>query len=815
MSFNIGKIYGKVLDKTTKKPLAYASITVYQNFKGKDSLINGAFSLENGDFSVEGLPLGKFKVKASFLGYTDIEQTAVLSMPDNLEVDLGNWYMTEEETRTKEVEITAEKSNVYIGIDKRVYNVDKNITAQGGTAEDILRSVPSVTVDGDGNAVLRNSGATVYVDGRPTQLTLNQIPADMIEQVEVMTNPSAKYEAAMTGGMINIVMKKNRKPGYNGFVSLTGGLPGTRLNSTLNLNIKQGKWNFSGFWNYNYNNYPTEGYTRRTTLDSAGNPISYFDQNNTPNFRNRMQVGRISAEYALNNRNSLTFAGNLWGGMFNVTDTQSFELMLADKIVYEYGNRSIVPKNENAIYSGQLMWKKTFPKKGKELTTDITYGFGGGTTYSDWITRNYDPVTGIKPFNPEFQYIRGGSQGQQITFQTDFVNPINDSTRLELGVRSFTDLRRQDMIVTYKAGESGLPYDIPALSQDFDISNFINAAYINYASRWKGIDYQAGLRYEQTNFIGKSMLPGNDTTFGYNFPKDPKGIWKGLFPALYLSKKFSAASELQLNYTRKINRPGMMQIMPIIFMADRQNVRMGNPLLQPEFINTWELNYNHILKNINFLSSVYYRLEENPIVNYIYLIDTTDVLVNTFTNGSSVSKYGTDNTIKTQIGKSTEIMVNVNVFYNKIIAQGFPTRQGWQSNAKVNINYRFPDAWAIKLKPGVPIKFSTQFTGNWESRQLIPQGYRKGFPVGDIAFKAELSKLASLTFSVNDITNSRKMVWVYDMPGYQQEMMRRRDVRNFKIGLQFMFGKPDASIFKRSKNMQKMRDQNQGGMDMY
>ena len=208
MNFNIGKVYGKVIDKATKKPLSYTSIAVYMKIMGKDSLVNGALSEENGDFSIGELPIGKVTVTLSMLAYKDVTVSETLAMPDNLEVDLGNIGMEVQEMKTGDVVITAEKSQVAIGIDKRVYNVDKNITAAGGTAEDVLKSVPSVTVDADGSAQLRNNAATIYVDGRPTQLTINQIPASMIEQVEVMTNPSVKYDAGMTGGMINIVMKK-------------------------------------------------------------------------------------------------------------------------------------------------------------------------------------------------------------------------------------------------------------------------------------------------------------------------------------------------------------------------------------------------------------------------------------------------------------------------------------------------------------------------------------------------------------------------------------------------------------------------------
>lgn len=808
MNFNIGKVYGKMLDKASKKPLSYASIAIYAPIMGKDSLINGALSEENGDFSIGELPVGKLTIKISMLGYKEITRTETLSMPDNLEVDLGNIAMEVEEMKTGDVVITAEKAMVGIGIDKRVYNVDKNLTAAGGTAEDVLKSVPSVTVDPDGNAQLRNNAATIYIDGRPTQLTINQIPAAMIEQVEVMTNPSAKYDAGITGGMINIVMKKNKKPGYNGFVA--GGIgTGNRYNGTLNLNIKQGRFNVTTFYNGNKNGFPIKGYTHKTNLDASGNPSGYFNQENASTFNNSMQMGRLAIDYSVNNRNTLTIAGNIAKGRFNVGDVQGFSFLDANKKETSSGERSISPDNHFINYTTQATWKKAFPKKGREWTTDAIYSFGNRDNKSLWSTLNYDENGVLVSTNPDITKIDGGSKGNQITFQSDFVNPIKENARLEFGAKVFIEHQAQKMDVKMVLPDTTI--SLPFVSQDITTKNSIYAAYINYAGTWKSLGYQAGLRYEQTTFSG--INNPDSTNFGYSFPKGTTDIWKALFPAIYLSKKLGETSELQFNVTRKINRPGFMQIMPVIFMADRQNVRQGNPKLQPEFINTAEVNYSKIFGNSNILSSLYYRLEENPIVNIAYQAPyDSSILINTFTNGNLVHRYGWDNTFKTNIGKSWELTANANVFSLRVITNDY-NRQGWAANGKLIVNYKLPDGASIKLKGKPFIKFSTQLMGNYESRQIMPQGYRKAVPFADFAFKAEAFKVASLTFSVNDMFNTRRMVWVYEQPTYLQEMMRRRDARYFKVSLQFMFGKPDASIFKKSKNMKNMPQG--GGMEMY
>ena len=217
----IGRLYGKIIDASKKEPIAYASVTVLRTLpNGQDSLIGGALTLENGDFNITSLPMGAFKVKVSFVGNKDLIKPVKISPPNSIEQDLGDWAMLEDAQVLSAIEVKAEKATTTMSLEKRVFNVDKNITSAGGTAEDVLKNVPSVTVDMDGNTKLRDRSATIYVDGKPTLMALNQIPSNQIESVEVITNPSAKYEASTMGGILNIVLKQNRKAGYSGVIGL-------------------------------------------------------------------------------------------------------------------------------------------------------------------------------------------------------------------------------------------------------------------------------------------------------------------------------------------------------------------------------------------------------------------------------------------------------------------------------------------------------------------------------------------------------------------------------------------------------------------
>jgi len=301
-----GRVYGKVLDSKTKKPVEFASVVVL--WYNKDSILNGVLAKDNGEFNIENLPpMGGFRLKISQIGYKTSISKFFIQVPNKLEVDLGDMKLDPDEKLLGEVEVTTQKSSVNLSIDKRVYNVDKDLSVKGGTGVDVMKNVPGVTVDADGNAQLRNQSPIIFVDGRPSNLTLQQIPADQIDRVEIITNPSVKFDANATGGILNIIMKKNLKPGYNGMAMAYVGT-GDRYGGMMNLNVKEGKWNFSGMYSYNQQMNRTKGFTNRTQLDTAKNKTvtGYFNQENNTNFQNVFNFGRVGIDYNINIRNMIT-----------------------------------------------------------------------------------------------------------------------------------------------------------------------------------------------------------------------------------------------------------------------------------------------------------------------------------------------------------------------------------------------------------------------------------------------------------------------------------------------------------------------------
>lgn len=795
----IGRIYGKILDSATKLPVSYASVAVYRMLPGKgDTLVGGALSRENGEFNIPQLPLGPLKVKIRFMGYKAWTQNVRLAPPNDVETDLGDIALAPDAQVLDAVEVRAEKASTQLSLEKRVFNVEKNITTTGGTAEDVLKNVPSVTVDMDGNAKLRDKTTTIYVDGKPTLMSLTQIPADQIESVEVISNPSAKYEAATTGGILNIVMKKNTKPGYNGVVSAGVGTQ-QRYNGMVNLNVHQGKWSFSGFYNMNSANVPTKGYTHRINYDSTGAVSNYFDQNTNVNFQNVFQTGRASIDYSINNRNTLTLAGTVVNGKFNILANQVYTFHNASEILSSSGSRQTKPKNNFQNNNVEAAWKKTFAKKDKSLTALANYGWGTVSNAADWTTSGYNANGVLLPNYPELVRIDGGNNNQQAVFQVDFVNPVNDSTRLELGVRSFWSQRDQNYLYKPFHYESGLYEQDDNFSQNNRITEGINAAYVNYMGKWKhNWSYQAGFRFEESFMHGTSYL-GAGSTFGYDYPgKTLKDFLRSLFPALYISKKLPDGSELGFNVSRKIQRPNFRMLMPGIMASDNQNYQVGNPNLQPEFVNKAELNYNKVFGSANLLASLYFSDETNTLKPFQSAsASDPNVTVTTFVNGKNEITFGTDNTLRFGIGKNFDVMLNANVFNFKVTVDTF-VNTGWAANGKVNLTYR------------MPYDVSVQVTSAYEGNRPIPQGNRKGIVYGDIAVKKSFfNNAANVTFTVSDVFNSRKEINVFNLPAYDQQVMRRRDSRYFKLSLQIPFGKADASMFKRMKDARR-----QGAQEM-
>jgi iron complex outermembrane receptor protein len=789
----IGKIYGKVLEAGSRKPVEFATVTVFAI--QKDSIIGGSLVRSNGDFDIGKVPFGMYRVKVSFIGYKTLEKQVSIT-PQKFEQDLGNLRIEIDAAQLATVEITEERNTVALSIDRRTYTVDKDLTSQGGTGLEVMRNIPGLTVDADGSVKLRNASPTVFVDGRPTTLTLEQIPAEQIERVEVITNPSAKFDASTTGGILNVVLKKNTKPGYNGAINAGIGT-NTRYNVGGNINIKEGKVNFFTSYNLNVNRFDVAGFTDRENF-SSGELVGGFRQDNLATSGRQFQFVRFGADYQLSNRNVLTLSQNFGGGNFDNEERQTFSTFDGNREQVSTGNQFNDQSNFWRNSSTQLIFKHNAPKAGKEWTTDLTYNRSRNGTDALYTLNSFGNTGLSLPGMPRLQKNDGGGRNEVFTFQFDYVDPLTDKTKLEWGLRSNYRQNSSELDVSIKRDTLDFAID-SSLTNDFVVDDIINAAYVNVSSKIGKWSYQAGLRFEQTYFVAD--ITNKNQKFSYIYPDGFENLGKALFPSVFLSRKYGDKQEFQANFSRKVNRPGFFQMMPFIMFADAQSFRIGNPALAPEFFNIVELNYSHIFKKGNYLGSLYFRQTQDVITNYVYVLPTdSSILVSTYTNGNNQYSYGTEHTVKYTPIKTFDLTLNANVFYTDIQggdAIGNLNNQGFSWNAKLIASYRLPKSWSLQLN------------GEYEAPRIIPQGLTNHVYGADFSVNKALSKGWSFNLSLVDMFNTRQFGNFFSTPFFTQEFIRRRDTRFLRFTVNYRFGEFDASLLKRIR-----KPSSGGGMDM-
>lgn len=788
-----GRIYGKVLDAKTKESVPFASVIILKN----DSLIAGNLTRTNGEFNIENLPFGKFNLKVKSIGYKTYQQFISITA-QNEEQDLGDIQMEIDETLLKEVEIETEKSEVEMNIDRKVFNVDKNILSKGGTAADVMKNIPSVTLDENGTAKLRQNSATIYIDGRPTTLTLDQIAADQIERVEVITNPSAKYEANASGGIINIVMKSNTKVGYYGIVSAGIGT-NDHYNGMVSINVKQKPIGFSLAYNYSNFKNPIEAYNYRTNLNN-GIVSGYYDADNNKVFQNTFNTGSAGLDYYINNRNTLSLSQNMTIGDFDTKEDQLFKTRVNQDSILSFGTRitNTIMHFEN--FTTKLYYKKTFPKKGKELSANINYNTMKINSHNDFTTNTYDAMGILFPYNPDLQNSESSNKGNTYTFQADYIDPINDSTNLELGVRSNYKASNVFFDARYFSYYSNQDTIDPYLTNHYKVKDIVNAAYINYSHRYKKINYMIGLRFEQSFYQG-TFLDISNSSFQYSYPDNLNNLAKALFPGIFVSKQLSKKQTLQFNISRKIGRPDMRQLSPNISSSDRKNYSIGNPQLTPEFLTLAEVNVNQYLNKGNALISLFFRNTQNPLTNYSYQFPSdSSILVNTTINGKQSNTLGMDNTVKYTLIKGLEATLNMNLLYTVIDASYNNTNfsnDGFYYNLKLKLNYRLPK------------NISVQLSGNYESPKIIPQGKEKENYFLDCGISKDVAKIMTFTLSVSDIFDTKGKGNNMTTDTYIQNYWSRRETRYVKFTAMIRFGKADTAILK--KRPQTQQSETEGG----
>jgi len=806
LKINTNRLYGKLVDKSTGKGIEAASVQAYH--AESDSLVGGMLTKPNGDFNLQDINATKdLRIVFSAIGYEPLEQiietsTFNLGKPSGFEKDLGNIGLQARVQELGGVTVVANKPILELGVDRRVYNVAKSFVSTGGTAIDVMKNIPSVSVDIEGNVTLRNSTPQIFIDGRPTILTLYQIPADNIEKVELITNPSAKFDAASSGGIINVVLKKNKRIGLNGVITASIGAPKI-ANTNLNLNLRQGKFNFFLTGVYNQSGGEAKSETLRENK-SGGVTTGYFNQYSINDRLRRFQSIRIGTDYFIDNRNTITITQDFGKGKFHNDETQDQEYLESDQSILYYGNRLAEGASTFKRNSTRLSYKHNFPQMGRELTADFTYNQGKNTENS-FIENSFLSPDGSEYKPATIVRNEGSGESRQLTFQADYVHPLGEDISLEAGVRSYHNESESyfNAFAVDNSSETKLP-----LSNNYEYSEMVNAVYTTYSGKTRNFSYQLGLRAEFSRFSG--LLVDSAFKFGYEYPTSIKNIWDALFPSVFFTKQFGEDDQLQVNYSRRIRRPSFWQINPFIDINDPVNLRQGNPQLRPEFINSFEFNYSKNYGKGNFLASLYFRSNPDDITQYSDTISAAqyqelqdagvdpNAILNTFINAGTTNRYGIEIVLQHKPGKNFNITPSFDLQYRTVKATVNEldlSNEGLSWETSLTADYKIE----TKSSP-VFNNLSFQVMGEFESAEVIPQGRRKAQYGVDFAMRKDFLKnnQATLTFGINDIFNTQRWGVIYDTETFYQDSYRRWNVRTFRVTFSYKFGKADFSLLNRN-----------------
>jgi outer membrane receptor protein involved in Fe transport len=829
-----GTLFGKLIEAKSSKPIEYASVQLLQNRmdtvtkKRKEVVVGGMLTKTNGEFLIENVSVfGQYKLKVTVVGFKPYEQTVsfdikpggdMSAMMGALDKDLGNIKIDIEEKVLDNVTVTSSKPGLQLGIDRKVFNVDKNLVSAGGTAVDIMKNVPSVSVDLDGNVTMRNNTPQIFVDGRPTTMTLEQIPADAIESVEIITNPSAKFDASGgTAGILNVVLKKNKKVGYSGSVR-TNIDSRARVGFGGDLNLRQEKVNFFFNANLNQRKSISTGTTDRTTFQTSPRPDLFLHQEDRSVQKGGFAFIRTGFDFFLDNRNTISIAGNIASGRFKPTsESDSYIDSLYAPVTSSYNERL---SNSNSRFNNSgasLSFKHNFPKQGEELTADVNYNRSKNSNQNNISTDYYKVPVNTFNYNASQQQ-KGNGNNENLVIQTDYTKPINDKSKFEIGVR--IAIRKSETKNDFFIYESGIPVYKSALSVNYNSTDKVYAAYSTFSNKIKNFGYQLGLRVESSDYEGN--LPDKNQVFNIKFPVS-------LFPSIFLTQKINETQDLQLNYSRRINRPNFFQLYPYTDFSDSANISRGNPNLVPEFTNSLELSYQKTFKNRdNFIASVYYKNTNDLITRFLAKevnpLTNEDLFINSYINANASYVTGLELVSKNKLTKWWDLTSNANLYTSKIDLND-PTQP--KQDQFVSWFAKFNNTFKL------PKNFTLQLSGEYQSKTVLPpggsgsggggggrggmfggggggmfgqttssQGYVRANYYVDAGLRYEFfkNKQASLSLNINDIFRTRRSNVHSESPFLTQDVFRRRDPQILRLNFNWRFGKFDANLFKRKNN---------------
>ena len=780
-------ITGKIVDKTSKLPLEYATVT-FKNTKNP-KMIFGGITDNKGDFNVE-IVAGIYDITLEFISF----KPTVISQKELTETtNLGITALDEDATQLEEVVVRAEKTTVEIKLDKKVYNVGNDLMVKGGTVSDVLDNIPSVSVDVEGNISLRgNQNVRVLIDGKPSNAiniseALRLIPADAIDKVEVITNPSARYDAEGGGGILNIILKKGKNLGLNGTVIASAGDPETYgLSGTLNY--KSQEFNLFTTQGYNYRNNPGNAFTNSRYLNDDNSTRDFMNETRENERLNKSYNANLGMDWFLNKSTT-------WTNIFNYRRSNGdnrdnvFQNYYDVNFDYLYTRNRINDedsKSRNVEYTTNLT--KNFKKEGHKLTID--------GSFSSNTDKNLAQIIDTSTANSTIRIdeTQNNQKQSRNLLQTDYVYPIGKGSQFEAGYRGDFSINTTD----YAVDRSGTPF--PNFTNILEYKENVNALYTQYGFKIKKFSTLLGLRWEDSD-IDINQLATND----FNNKK-----YNNFFPSAFFTYEISDQSTASISYSRRIQRPRGRQLNPFNNLSSNVNIFVGNPDLDPAFTDAIDLGYIKRWSKATFSTSLYVnkttdvfqqiRRETGIFESGIPVIITSPI------NLATEYRSGFEFTLNYSPYKWWRLNGNFNFFYIK--TDGDYTYTNF-NGATIFQNFDYETtSWFTRLtsKVTLPYKIDWQTNMTYNGKQKNKQGSSLGNFSMNLAFSKDVLKdKGTIAFNVSDVFNSRKRIMDTFLPGVvdsHTEMQWRVRQINLSFTYRFNVQKTDREKDKRKPNQQ-------------
>jgi outer membrane receptor protein involved in Fe transport len=769
-SFTQTILSGSVLDKANRQPIEFASISLLQL---KDSnVVQGTTTDKKGKFTLDVKP-GNYTLQCTFIGYNKIKTTSFVIAMGTAKYNVGELQLEQGGGKLNEVKVTAtSRATLNTSIDRKTYNVENDIMSKSGSASDILKNVPSVEVDIDGNVSLRGSGdVMILINGKPSPLmgrtrseVLQQLPANSIERIEVITNPSARYRPDGVSGIINIVLKKNIRNGFNGTVTANAG-NSERYNGNVNLNYKPKNLNLFGSYSIRQDARKRYNNIDRTNFDTTSHlPASYYSQVINSFSHPVANIVNGGVDYTINSHNAVGASGTYYYRKQTRNDvTANLTYNSSKNLAGDYNRLRYDPEFEKQE-NGTFYFQHQFPKEDHELRVEFN------TSNEDEVEDNhYTNVyrLPLKVSSMDNTLIKQGTSENQLTI--DYSNPLTEDSKLEAGYDRLYDKVDLNFYGEYFDINQNRFVKDAVKSNQFIYTDDIHALYATYQKSFEKFGYSVGIRAEQ------AFTKGHLVTIDSFVNND----YFNIYPTIHLSYKLSEQHELQLNYSKRVHRPEADELNPFPEYQDPRNLHAGNPKLLPEIIHSIEFGYKFQNKVFSFVPSVYYRNKQNGFTSVIVpLNDTT--LLSTSQNLSKDQSAGLELIFSVKASKWVSANWSTNVFYNKIDASNL----GYLGNKSI---YSMTSSFTANIT--FTKTTMMQVSSNYRSARLTPQGKLYPSIVVNTGIRQDLlKKKMSVTLTASDLFQSLRQRNDLETPYLKQTSFNRRDGLIVYLGVSYRFG---------------------------